>query len=406
MKGWDMFPLGYSSNVKPSMGKGIWASVEDINRISDNLASSIAFRFKKYKRIAIVGHSLGGLVVQRALADLETKDLNRISHVILFGTPSLGIEPKISSKVMYKRLQDLRTDKPFIKDLRRDWKKRFGNEYPFEFKVVAGTTDGDIQLSSSFEPFEEKHQVMVAGNHFSIVQPGEVEHDGYQLIVDTLNNTTFLNKYTNEEEINILLGEYDAVIKKLMPTKDTLREKGLRQLLFALEGMDRNEEVMDILLNHPLSKDSTDLMGVLGGRYKRQYLQSFADEDGSKAMEFYGKALAISSEKKNNGQIYYHAINLAFMSLVYDEDKQSMQEYASQAMEAAQADPFDSLWKNATMAEAYMYLADFKNAKKYYTMAAKAAGLREKLSIHTNAYMAYTSLMNTEDDAFIKFLES
>ena len=50
---------------------------------------------------------------------------------------------------------------------------------------------------------------------------------------------------------------------------------------------------------------------------------------------------------------------------------------------------------------------DFDNAKEHYKKAAKMAGLREKLSIHTNAYNAYVSLMQTDnpEDGFIKFLK-
>ncbi|MDO9594590.1 MAG: hypothetical protein Q7J19_06325, partial [Lutibacter sp.] len=220
-----------------------------------------------------------------------------------------------------------------------------------------------------------------------------------------LNDNEFHNLYTNQEEINNLLGEYNAVVKKLLPTKDTLNAKGLKQLLFALEGLDRNKEVMDILLNHPLSQENTDLMGVLGGRLKRRYLQTFLEEDGKKAMEYYGKGLEISAEKKENEQIYYHAINLAFLSLVVEEDKNKMREYAQQAIDAAEKDSFSSLWKNATIAEAAMYTGNFEKAKEYYSLAAEAAGIREKISIHTNAFVAYSNLMNTEEDDFTKFLK-
>jgi pimeloyl-ACP methyl ester carboxylesterase len=405
MKGWDMFPLGYSENVKPSMGRGIWASVEDITRISDNLSSAIEHKFKKYKRIAIVCHSLGGLVVQRALLDLAEQDINRVSHVILFGCPSAGVDPGLGSKGIYKRLKELYTDQPFIKNLRKDWNKQFGSNMNFAFKVVAGTEDDDIPVSSSLKVFDKEYRVTVSGKHFSMVQPEDQKHDGYQLIVSTLTNTKFLNEYTQEEAINNLLGDYDAVIKKLLPKKDTLNVRGLKQLLFALEGMDRDKEVMEILNNHPNSKENTDLLGMLAGRHKRNFLYNHSEESGALATEFYDKGFKISTKKKNIGQIYYHGINRAFMSLVYDDDQGGMQEYAEKALEAAKKDKFDSVWKNATLAEAYMYLAKFKKAKKYYALAAENAGIREKISIHTNAYTAYTNLMNTEDDDFVKFLK-
>ncbi|OIP52273.1 MAG: hypothetical protein AUK33_01265 [Flavobacteriaceae bacterium CG2_30_34_30] len=404
MKGWDMFPFGYSENVKPQMGKGIWASVEDINRVADYLSASIKHKYGSYKRIAIVAHSIGGLAVQKALLEMDAMDFNRISHVLLFGTPSNGIEVE-PSKLIDNRWSELYIEAPLIKTLRSEWNKTFSKSYPFAFKVVAGTEDKEVPLHTVFDPFEEKYRVTVGGNHFSMVQPANQENDSYRLLLDTLNNNQFYNLYTNQEEINNLLGNYDAVVKKLLPTKETLNAKGLKQLLFALEGLDRHEEVMDLLLNHSLSKENTDLIGVLGGRHKRRYLQTFSDTDGSKAMEYYGKGLEMASQKQDNEQIYYHAINLAFLSLVYEDDKNTMRTYAQQALAATEKDPFSSLWKNATIAEAAMYCGDFEKARTYYTLAADAAGIREKISIHTNAFVAYTSLMNTQDDAFTTFLK-
>ena len=404
MHGWDMFPFGYSENVKPQMGKGIWASTEDIERVADYLSASINHKYGKYKRIAIVAHGLGGLSVQKALLELEKCDFDRITHVLLFGTPSDGINNE-SSKIVDNRWADLQKEAPFIKTLRNHWDKTFSAGIPFKFKVVAATDDKEVPLQTILDPFDEKYRATVAGNHFSMVQPESRENDSYRLIIDTLNDNEFYNLYTNQEEINNLLGEYDAVVKKLLPSKETLSVKGLKQLLFALEGLDRNEEVMDILLNHPLSRENTDLLGLMGGRLKRRYLHQFLEEDGKKAMEYYGKGLEISSEKKDTDQIYYHAINLAFLSLVYEEDKNQMREYAQQAIVATENDPFSNLWKNATIAEAAMYSGDFEKAKQYYSLAAEAAGLREKISIHTNAYVAYVNLMNKEDDDFTNFLK-
>jgi hypothetical protein len=82
---------------------------------------------------------------------------------------------------------------------------------------------------------------------------------------------------------------------------------------------------------------------------------------------------------------------------------------ASKALIAAEKDPVENLWKLATIAEANMYLNDFAEAKVYYKKAAKLAGVREKISIHTNAYSAYTCLKNIsnqKEDNFKKFLNT
>ena len=87
-------------------------------------------------------------------------------------------------------------------------------------------------------------------------------------------------------------------------------------------------------------------------------------------------------------------------------ERAEMAAFADQAYKATAPDPFPSLWKFATLGEAYLYKGDFEKSKENYSQAAEMAGLREKISIHTNAYNAYTSLMQTDNpkDVFIKFL--
>lgn len=407
MNGWDLMPLGYSQHVKPEMGKTVWASESDINRIADYLRSVIEHKFNNYQRIALIGHSLGGLVIQQAIVELDTDVLKRVSHVLCFATPSDGISSEALAKLCEAENSALQQGGSFIRTLRKEWSSKFGHGFPFRFKVIAATNDEFVPIASSLQPFEKAHQITLDGSHFSIVQQSDIENDTYQLILQSLTGNTFHQQYSDREEINIALGQYDAVIKELLPKVDGLNLKGLRNLIFALEGMDRAEEALHILQNHPLAKENSDLMGILGGRFKRKYLQTLAGADGRKAIEYYSKGLQLAEKANNSGQIYYLSINLAFLSLVCDEDHQIMQNYAQQALEATQGDAFDSLWKLATIAEAHLYLGQLKDSKAFYKRAAEMAGIREKISIYTNAYAAYTSLMHTENpqDDFIKFLK-
>ena len=80
-----------------------------------------------------------------------------------------------------------------------------------------------------------------------------------------------------------------------------------------------------------------------------------------------------------------------------------MLKYARMALKSANKCR-DNLWKYATVAEANMYIGKMKQAKKFYAKAAKMAGVRQKISIHTNAYTGYTSVMQMDNpnDKFIK----
>ena len=239
-----------------------------------------------------------------------------------------------------------------------------------------------------------------------MVKPEDINDAAYALIQNTLTGSKFFNDYTNKEEINLVLGKYDAVIKTLLPNKDKLDKNGLRRLIFALEGLERKDEIYDILNNHRVAKGNTDFMGMLGGRHKREYLKTFSSESSRLAKEYYSKALEISVEEENYSQIYYHAINLAFMSIVSDENEGKMMKYAKQALEATEHCR-DNFWKYATVAEANMYIGDMEKAKEFYIKASENAPIREKLSMHTNAYAGYVALMQTDnEDDFVKFLKT
>ena len=82
MKGWNMFAVGYSSDAMPSLGIGIWAAIPEINKVAEFLMTTIRNQFNRYSKIAIVAHSMGGLVTQQAILGLETKYRNKITDVL------------------------------------------------------------------------------------------------------------------------------------------------------------------------------------------------------------------------------------------------------------------------------------------------------------------------------------
>ena len=406
MDGWDMKPFGYSQYVTPEMGKEVWAGVEDLDRITANLCTSVKYKFDKYDRIAIVAHSLGGLIAQRAILDFKEEYQNKVSHLILLGTPSAGIAPAKLKKLWNDKYRELSSEGDFIRTLRKDWSDRYDKEYPFSLKVAAAIDDEFVTIDSCYGPFNSEHQVTIDGKHLSMVKPKDENDDCYTLIRSTLTDSEFHSQYTNNEEINIALGRYDAVVKKLLPEKDRLDQKGLKQLIFSLEGLDRREEALQILNEHPKAQEDTDLMGILGGRHKRAYLNFPAASDGEAAFVYYELALEQATSKENYEQIYYHAINLAFLSIVVENDEEKMRNYANKALNAAEQCS-DNPWKDATIAEANLYLRNFEKAKEFYLKASQNSGIREKISMHLNAYAGYTSLMqtNSPDDDIIKFLK-
>ncbi len=411
INGWNMYSVGYSSDAMPSLGIGIWAAIPDITKVANFLDTEIKNHFRQYNQIAIVAHSMGGLVTQQAILQLEPNHRNRISHVMLFGTPSKGLVKAKLARWWNRQLRDMSWNGKFITELRSSWVKTFPNNYPFTFKVVAGTDDEFVPVESSQEPFnyDRRYCEVVSGNHLTIVKPENKNHAGYQLILATLTNIAFNNIYTDKEEVNILLGNYNQVVNDLMQNKNNLDKRGVAKLVFALEGLGRSQEAIEIMEQSSVTPNNSDLLGILGGRYKRRYLEKSFAADATTAIDYYKKGLAIATEKSDNEQIYYHAINLAFMYLVNAEDKTAMAAYAEQALTAAKACA-DDCWKFATIAEANIYLGSIDTARENYTKAItfSACGLREKTSMYTNAFIGYTTLKHIESgtDSFIEFLKN
>jgi pimeloyl-ACP methyl ester carboxylesterase len=394
LKGWDMKPFGYSKFIQPEFGKHVWGGIKDIDRICDYLCTSIKYKFEKYGRVALVCHGLGGLVAQRALLNFPQEYKEKVSHLILMGCPSNGIPPETLKNSGFDDLHEIGQESNFITRLRKDWIQHFGMETSFTLKVIAATDDEYVPMDSCFTPFAKEACIPIEGNHFSMVKPRDVSNAAYTLVLDSLTHSELFHEYGNKEEINLALGKFSTVAKTLGPIQNELDLKGLKQLIFALEGLDRREEALAILEQHELAQNNTDLMGIIGGRYKRNYLKVPTKADGEAALVYYGLAFEMATAKKDKEQIYYLAINLAFLNLVFLEDKAGMASYANIAKEAAESTP-DGIWKFATLGEAHMYLGHEKEAMGYYEKAAELAGVREKISMHLNASTGYAHLMNS-----------
>jgi triacylglycerol esterase/lipase EstA (alpha/beta hydrolase family) len=406
MDGWDMFPFGFSENVDPKLGKEVFASISDIDRVAENLSAAIKHKFGKYKRIAIVAYSLGGLVAQRSILNLNVKHKDRLSHVILFGTPSNGITHNVFKKIWKNKIEELVHGSPYIKKLREDWLKEFNDNYPFTFKTVAATRDEYVSKESALEPFKEEHWENISGDHSTMVKVTSKSNDGYELILKSLTDNPFFNKYTNAEEINIALGEYDEVVRKLKPALDYLNTNGLEKLIYAMECSGLREEAIAILETHEIAQKDGEMLYILAGLFKNEYLNNTKQEDGLTSYNCYKKALRIAKKTEDVEQIYLNAINLAYLNILLQHDKRDMRTYAKLALEYTKKDRKNKVLKMATMGEANMYLDNLDEARKYYHNASKKANIREKISIHDQAYTAYFALnKESSNDKFIQYLK-
>jgi pimeloyl-ACP methyl ester carboxylesterase len=409
--GWDVFSIGYSSDIFPSIGKGLWSVNPDITKIAAylNTLLNIQFNGKKYDRVAFVGHSMGGLAIQRAILDAEPAIQQKLSHVIFFGTPSGGLRKAFWARFWNTQLRDLSDESDFIKKLRKDWNNKYSNETPFAFKTIAGTKDEFVPVKSSLSPFPESCRGIIEGNHISMIKPKDINdltQQSFTLILKTLTDKKVEDLKGDSEEINILLGKYQTVINNFLPNVDKLAINPLINLVFALECSGRKAEALQILQNHKLTANNSDILGIIGGRYKRAYLLSGFQQDLDMSIKYYSDALNLAKNNNDAGQIFYNAINLAFLKIAGEGNKNDMKMYAQLALDNCKTDSTDK-WELATIAEANLYLGNTDIAEQYYKKAAEHANARDKSSMYSNAFNGYKKLTNdtSEDAAFIKMLD-
>src|SRR5690349_5109755 len=84
LSGWDIFTLGYATTMLPDV-VGIWSADPDLPILATMFRTELQSPpLASYKSLALVAHSMGGLVVQRALTT-DGALVTRVRDVILFG---------------------------------------------------------------------------------------------------------------------------------------------------------------------------------------------------------------------------------------------------------------------------------------------------------------------------------
>jgi len=359
---WDIYSLGYATKLSIDL-VGLWEACPDISKLACFLHTCCTNPpLDRYKSLALVAHSMGGLVVQRALVDYD--DLVRVvSHVFLFGTPSGGLAKASPFKMLNRQVRDMVRNGPFIKDLRHRWVLRFGDAagktLPFKFWAVAGDRDEFVPAGSSLEPFRKHFSqasvCVVPGNHLDIIKPLSSNHLSAQLLFKGLQGTAGISGPWTGAAVAVESREFVKAIELFEPHQEELDTDAATLLALALEGVGRSSDAMALLEKYKGS--STDAMGVLAGRLKRRWLVERRAADALRARELYAEAYKIAEQAGDHAQAFYHGINIAFMDLAYSSARTEAKANASRMaakvlLHCKSAKP--EKWRFATEAEALL----------------------------------------------------
>lgn len=397
---WDVYSVGYSTNL--SIDLPIWTSDPGIRYCAAGLVTKLRHApLDQYRAIALVAHSMGGLVVQKAIIDSDELR-KRLSHVVLYGTPSAGVLKAAVGARLKRQARDMCVGSAFIVNLRDEWAEKIGGHPPFSFMAVAGETDAFIPPTSSIDPFPMSQQAVVPGNHLEIVRPDSTGHLSYELLYKTLSGLRGARSVAESARLAVEHNDFDRVIELLLPNVDGLDANAIVTLALALESVNRQGEAVDVVERWNISTDmrALDPIGVLAGRLKRRWLVSRQQRDLDRALELYSAGLERAEADDDHGQAYYHAINVAYLQLVSATGDGSasleVKDMARRALRHVEVSP-ESQWTHATTGEANLILDDLDAGLDSYRMARRSARtLRECDSMHMQAVAVAACLFGEE----------
>ena len=348
---WDIYTLGYATTFRPDL-LGVWSADPDLPILATMLKTQARIApLRRYRSIALVAHSMGGLVVQRALVD-DPELARRTDKVVLFGTPSAGLR-KASWVFFWKRqLRNMARGSEFITELRRDWDARFEPEPGFDLMVVAGERDQFVPSESSLAPFPRHVHHVVHGDHLSMVRAADSDSPSVRLLMSALSDVPVAQETTAPLALAAEVPDATA-LTQIEARGDGMSEQEVVRAALALEQNGKRDEAIALLQRYQTL--GTDVQGTLAGRIKRLWIGNEDPDFAQHALALYEEALDTALKIGDRSQVYYHSINVAFLEFVAFGRVERAREMAELALENASLDK-ENAWSVATKAEANLYL--------------------------------------------------
>lgn len=363
---WDIYSFGYDTRLLPDI-VGVWSADAPIGTLANLLETASGIPpMDRYRTMAILAHSMGGLVVQRALVDDRLAD--RISHVVVFGTPSAGLVKASLFSFWKRQLRDMAANSEFIRDLREKWNDRFGKGMPFAFRTLAGENDEFVPRTSSLDPFPQSTREVIHGDHREIVKPQSADSPNVRFVVKTLLGEAPSTGAASGALLALEQRDFHKAIRILEPIVDELDEDGLVRLALALEGVGRPDKAI-AMLQKIRNKKFSDALGVLAGRLKRRWYVERRRKDVETSYALYKKAYTISIEKRDAQQAFYHGINLAYLDIAFKHNIPAAKRRAKVVLEHCRKASTKNHWLYATIGDANLILGRPDLAMEHYRRA-------------------------------------
>lgn len=185
----DTLPFAYSTSLWTFDAR---RRIPSLDTIADSLKEFLDTEARRFRRLVLISHSQGGLVVQRHLARTTAEgrgtDLARIDRVVMLACPNNGSEIALSLRRRLLRgnpqERALRPLNEQVADTQRVVLRDIVNARevtprtcPIPFSVYAGETDNIVTPASARSTFPDA--AVLPGDHFGIARPDSHTHRTY-----------------------------------------------------------------------------------------------------------------------------------------------------------------------------------------------------------------------------------
>jgi pimeloyl-ACP methyl ester carboxylesterase/tetratricopeptide (TPR) repeat protein len=222
LSGYNFYFWGYPTALKLhyALTKYFWEDDPNLDTLGRGLRTLLDHTVEPYDKLVLVGHSMGGLVIQAFILEEIRKGkpsthLDRLTEVILYGTPSGGLQKAGWGAFFKNQLADMDDGGPFIATLGRGWQELIDDSRSdanraaqFRLTLVAGMKDTFVPQEAALRPFPLDEQEICPGNHTEMVKPAVVGTIPYLILKKRL-----LRPGLTALQRKLLLGESDVVIQ-------------------------------------------------------------------------------------------------------------------------------------------------------------------------------------------------
>ena len=276
----DLMPFEYQTQILELTGfKKMLSIIPKLNkeqfnvgtrRIAMELVSYISEVLRDYDTIALVAHSMGGLVAKRAMVEMEEDQLKKIKFLLSLSVPHHGSGLANIGNVLLgnKQLIDLKLFSEFTDDLTN----RFSNLRNKPVVIYqSGSQDIVVKEASAIPAgVVRKYRIDTADNHYSVLKIDDSSnHIPYLRLTRELNEILNLEKQETHEpnkdaniisEIQILGWNTDKVKLEIGSLNCSWRKDGSKDILTNIE--------------IPKFKITNMRTGIIENNHKFQYLHS------------------------------------------------------------------------------------------------------------------------------------